>query len=89
MPLLAQQSQRLAAGIQCHVDDLGTFGNENTLVWLDAVAELGLGKRAEHFYTRLCEGCDVDNRHCRCIGVMAAKIMKSFQTGLFSAIHKE
>ena len=50
VPPLAQQRQGLVARIQGHVDYLGALGDEDALVRLQAVAQLGLGQGAIDFH---------------------------------------
>jgi hypothetical protein len=45
------------------VNHLGTLGDEEALVGMQAVAQLGFGEGAEHFHTGVTEVCDTDNRH--------------------------
>ena len=49
--------------MQGHVNHLGAFGDEDSLFWLQAMAQLSFSQCAEELHTRVVERFDFDDGH--------------------------
>jgi hypothetical protein len=63
MLLLGEEGEWLATGIEGNTDDFGTLGNEDTLVGLQAIAQLGFGKMRIELHLRGRKVGDGDDGH--------------------------
>jgi hypothetical protein len=63
MFLLGEEGEWLATGIKGNTDDFGTLGNEDTLIGLQAIAQLGFGEMGIELHLRGREVGDGDDGH--------------------------